>query len=247
MLLSLFMSTLAAPLFSQPAPAFEVTSVKANRTGHNAIGNHFTEQQMSWTCVPLSVLIESVYRLRNYQLIGAPSWVDNERWDIDAKANGAIPRNQMMPMLGTLLADRFNLKVHRETRELPIYRLVIAKGGVKLTEIKDGEPRTHTPGISNRPSHLTGWASPIAQLVDFLSGSYLNQPIVDATGLTGKYDFDLKWTADETQAYARDEAAEPGGPSLFAAIQEQLGLKLEPAKGPVEVIVIDHVEHPTEN
>lgn len=236
--------------FAQNAPApvrFEVASIKANHSGRNALGNHFTEEQATWTNIPLKVLITNVYRLRNYQLIGAPAWAENERWDIDATTDGKTTTGQKFAALGPLLEERFHLKVHRETRQLPEYRLVIAKGGVKLTEVKDGEKRDHPPGIRNQPSHLTGWASPILQLVDFLSGSYLNEPIIDATDLKGNYDFDLKWTADPNQAYAREEAPDPSGPSLFAAIQEQLGLKLEATKGPVEVVVIDHVERPMEN
>jgi uncharacterized protein (TIGR03435 family) len=246
-LLAVAMLTIAQTKASQGPLKFEVASVKANHSGGNAVGNHFTEQQTSWTNVPLTVLIRSVYRLKNYQLIGAPAWADNEKWDIDAKSEGKTTGKQRNEMLGNLLADRFHLQFHRETRELPVYRLVIAKGGVKMTQIKDGEVRPQKPGISNRPSHLMGWASPVGQLVYFLSGDYLNEPIIDATGLTGNYDFDLKWTPDPNQAYQRDEAADPNGPSLFVAIQEQLGLRLEATKGPVEVLIIDHVEHPTEN
>lgn len=238
---------LVAPLSAQPARTFEVASIKANRSSGNAMGNHFTEQQATWTNATLFSLISNVYRLMNYQILGAPEWTKNERWDIDAKTDGKTTTGQKFEMLGPLMADRFHLQFHRESRELPVYRLVIAKGGIKMTEVKDGEAGPHPPGISNRPSHLTGWGMPIAQLVSFLSGSYLNQPVVDATGLTGNYDFDLKWTADETQAYARDEASDPSGPSLFSAIQEQLGLKLESTKGPVQVLVIDHVERPAEN
>ncbi len=239
--------SLCAPLGGQTAADFEVASIKANHSGHNAIGNHFTEQQMSWTNTPLFVLITNTYRLRNYQVIGAPAWTHSENWDIDAKSAGKTTMAEKNEMLARLLAARFHLQFHRETRELAIYKLVIAKGGVKMKEVKDGEKRDHPGGISNRDSHLQGWAQPVNMLVSFLSGSYLNQPIVDETGLTAKYDFDLKWTADPNQAYQRDEAADPNGPSLFAAIQEQLGLKLEAAKGPVEVLIIDHVERPAEN
>ena len=232
-----------------PAPPvpFEVASIKANHSGRNGTGNHFTEQQATWTNTSLKAMITNVYRLKNYQLIGAPAWAETERWDIDAKTEAKTTIGHKFAALGFLLEDRFHLKVHRETRELPIYRLVVAKGGVKMIEVKEGETRPHRPSISPQPSHLQGWGCPVAQLADFLSGTYLNEPIVDATGLTGKYDFDLKWTADPTQAYLRDEAADPAGPSLFAALQEQLGLKLETAKGPVEVVVIDHVERPAEN
>jgi uncharacterized protein (TIGR03435 family) len=238
---------LSATLIGQTSPTFEAASIKANHSGHNGMNNRSTDEQAIWTNTSLFALVESVYRLKNYQVIGAPAWTHSETWDIDAKSAGKTTMAEKYAMLATLLADRFHLQFHRETRELPLYKLVIAKGGLKMRQVKDGEKRDHSSGISNRDSHLTGWAQPVSQLVYFLSGSYLNEPIADETGLIGNYDFDLKWTPDPNQAYQRDEAADPTGPSLFSAIQEQLGLKLEAAKGPVEVLVIDHVERPSEN
>jgi uncharacterized protein (TIGR03435 family) len=170
-------------------------------------------------------------------------------------------------MLQALLADRFKLSIHRETKELPVYALVAAKNGPKLQEAKadatypngikgpDGVARGGMMRIGG--GEVTGQGLPIANLTRMLS-QQLGRTVIDKTGLTGKYDFTLQWTPDESQGpmFKGADGAPPGGnpappessgPSLFTAIQEQLGLKLESQKGPVEIIVIDHVEKPSQN
>lgn len=171
-------------------------------------------------------------------------------------------------MLQALLAERFKLLAHRETKELPVYALVVAKNGPKFEEAKPGD--RYPDGIKapdGRPGagmmftnrgQVTGQGLPIANLVRQLSLE-LGRTVVDTTGLTGTYDFTLKWTPDESQGrmFKRAEggqqrtdpapSSESSGPSIFTALQEQLGLKLEAQKGPVEILVIDYVERPTAN
>lgn len=244
LLVAIFLSPL---LPSQTTPSIEVASIKPNRSGVEAINNHFTEQQLSWTNVPAKALIANAYHVLDYQIINAPDWLNNERWDIDAKTTGKTTTMQKFELLGPLLADRFNLQFHRDTRDMGLYRLVIAKGGIKMTEVRAGETPSHSPGIRNLPGHIEAWAMPVGALVRFLSGSHLDQPIIDGTALTGRYNFDLKWAPADNQALMPGEAADPNGPTLFHALEEQLGLKLVTTKGPVEVFVIDRIERPREN
>ena len=217
--------------------------------------------------------------LQDNQLSGGPSWISSERYDIDAKLDDSqvealekLPPEQRILQnklrVQSLLADRFKLVVREETKEIPVYALVIAKNGPKLQETKPGD--TYPNGIKGpdgRPSlaccgwetgQLKGQALPMATLVMMLSHQ-LGRTVLDQTGLKGKYDFALKWTPDQSSAgdvHGADgvkpgaESAPPpdsSGPSIFTAIQEQLGLKLESTKGPVESIVIEHIERPSEN
>jgi uncharacterized protein (TIGR03435 family) len=177
-------------------------------------------------------------------------------------------RTERQRMLQALLAERFKLTVHRESKELPIYALVVAKDGPKLQEAKPGD--TYPNGIKGPDGQpgagmmmmgregLTAQGIPIANLVRHLS-RVLGRKVVDKTGLTGKYDFTLKWTPDQSQSamLRGPEGGQPGTgsaaapeasePSIFTALQEQLGLKLDSQKGPVEILIIDHVEKPSEN
>jgi uncharacterized protein (TIGR03435 family) len=142
------------------------------------------------------------------------------------------------------LADRFNLTLHRETKDLPVFALVVAKNGPKLHEVKAGDPPppAGSPDIALNRGHIAIRAG-MPVLVWTLSRSRdVDRVILDKTGLTGTYDFDLKWTPE-----GKGEDLSDSGPSIFTAIQQQLGLKLEPQKGPVEIIVIDHVQRPSEN
>ena len=170
-------------------------------------------------------------------------------------------------MLQALLADRFKLTVHRETRELPVYSLVIGKNGPILQETKPDPSAPPAPGpaasrggssiriskMSSGPATMTALHTSASDLADSLSVQ-LGRTVLDKTGLTSRYDFTLKWTADDAQLPLPSGSApppslttDPSGPTLFTAVQEQLGLKLEPGKGPVEVVVIDHVERPSGN
>jgi bla regulator protein blaR1 len=267
-----------------PAPVYEVASIKPNKSGENMIRMMYTPDGLNLNGGTLDMLIKSAYGVEDNQISGEPGWVKSDRYDIEAKMDGAtaqalgkLDRDQRRvvaeKMLQALLADRFKLVIHRETKELPVYALLVAKNGPKLHESKPGETYPNgMKGIDGRPAGagmmmmrgnggpLTGQGIPIANLAHILS-MQLGRTVIDKTGLTGKYDFTLQWTPDESQGpMMGGPGPGPGGqgpggapppdtsgPSIFTAIQEQLGLKLESEKGPVEIIVIDHVEKPSEN
>lgn len=225
------------------SPAFDVVSVKRNTSIHNGIGNQFGPATARWTNVPLKALIEDVYRLKSYQILGAPAWLDSDRWDIDAKAAGPATSQQKNAMMATLLADRFHLQFHRETRQLPVYRLTVGKSGSKLASAKP-QDADHRWGTTPGPGYLMMRGAQIQEFAYWLSVQ-LNLPIVENTGLTGRYDLKLEWAQDDTPA--AETPSDPARMSIFSAVEEQLGLKLQAAKGPVEVLVIDHVEKPAGN
>lgn len=209
----------------------------------------------------LKFLIMDAYRVKWDSIVGGPDWIGAIGYDIDAKVTPAadspppkLTKAQRRLMIQSLLADRFKLIVHNETKDAPIYELQIAQSGSKLSQstptdgfakgIKglDGNPvSTGYPVLLGR-GRLFGQAVTIASLTEYLTGE-LKRPIVDKTGLTGKYNFSLEWTPDNTPV----DSPLAGGPSIFTAIQEQLGLKLQPSKGPVDTLVIDHVEMPSAN
>jgi len=234
-------------LFGQTvsAPAFEVASVKLNTSIQNAIGNKFGADSMRWTNAPLKSLIQAVYGLKDYQVLGGPAWIDSDRWDIDAKAPGPAGMGEKMEMLGALLADRFQLRFHRETRQLPVYRLTVAKGGPKLAQAKE-QDANHRWGTTPGPGSLHMDGASMQEFAWWLS-TQLNQPIIESTGLAGRYDLKLEWAQDDSQAQDADAPPEAAKLPIFGAVEYQLGLRLESAKGPVEVLVIDHVERASAN
>ncbi len=243
-LLAASCAALAQQPATDPAP-FEVASIRLNTSTNNAIGNHFDPERASWTNVPLRVLITNAYRIQRYQLFGGPGWLDTDRWDIDAKTEAPTSTMEKFRMLQPLLADRFQLKIHRETRELTRYTLTVAKSGHKLKQPNAED--TATPGLRTGNGLLIGHKYPIADLIGWLALS-LSAPVEDQTGIKGPYDFELRWNPDYGQAAGDDAGPTPdSGVSIFTAIQEQMGLKLEAGKGPVEVIVIDSVQKASEN
>jgi uncharacterized protein (TIGR03435 family) len=190
---------------------------------------------------PVQSLVMTAFGMRQYQIVGAPAW--NNLYEITAKAPGesAPSREQARQMVRTLLVDRFQLKFHRQTKELPVYQLTVARGGPKL---KESAPDAQF-GMNTRGSEVTFSGASMATLVNqflfYPLSDSVDRPVLDKTGLTGKYDFTLRWAPLETPADATD------APSIFTAMQEQLGLRLESGKGPIEILVIDHVEKPSEN
>jgi uncharacterized protein (TIGR03435 family) len=227
----------AAPL------AFEVASVKANTSGSGSSSSHGSKGQTMFTNVALSQLIERAYSVKDFQLTG-PDWLGNVRFDITVKYPGETTNEQRDLMLQTLLAERLNLAIHRESKEMPAYALVVAKNGPKLEEGKPGGASTTTNRgrFEDKGISMAGLADQLARQME--------RPVADKTGLTGVYNLKLEWTPDEQPAGKGDGASgEPAlGPSIFAALQEQLGLKLQTQKMPVEIIVVDRVERvPTEN
>ena len=266
-----FSQTQSAPL----RPGFEVASVKPTASAGGRSLLEAVPGRLIMTNLALRRLILIAYGVQDHQLSNEPPWINSDHYDIQAKAAGTATVQQIEgPMLQALLEERFKLTLHRETRELPVYELVVGKGRAKLQSSKDGScipysvdspPPVRTPGQShptfcgvhgavdglNRT--LDGRAVTMAELAAYLSRSYnssLGRNVVDRTGLAGRFDLQLRWTIEILTAPAGPDAAlapETTGPSIFTALREQLGLRLESAKGPVEVLVIDHIERPSAN
>ncbi|MBV8728520.1 MAG: TIGR03435 family protein, partial [Acidobacteriia bacterium] len=195
----------------------------------------------------------------SFQIAGIPGWVQADGYDVAAKAGGDLPVREFPPMLRSLLEDRFQLKTHWETRKAAVYDLVVSKAGrLREAEGEDCPSILDTPGprpgdppddapcgeLMNAPGHTKGYRVPASELAGGLS-FFLGKLVRDKTGLTGKYDIELQWTPDGP--LLESPSSETGPPSIFTALQQQLGLKLESARGPVKILVIDHVERPTEN
>jgi uncharacterized protein (TIGR03435 family) len=260
-----------------PAPSFDVASIKPDHSGTGLFRIKLEPGRFVANNVTLRFLLQYAYRVKDAQILGAPGWIDSEHYDIEAKvddSSAGVQRKlnrdeegaQLRLMLQSLLADRFKLTLHHDTKELPIYALVVAKNGPKLHEsaaapddppppgplTPDGPPPRNSMRMMGR-GNLSINAGNLDTFAELLSHQ-LGLLIVNKTGLKGNYDFTLKWTPDEGQG--RMPGGPPGdtapppdasGPSIFTALQEQLGLKLESQKGPVDTIVIDHVERPSEN
>jgi uncharacterized protein (TIGR03435 family) len=313
----------AAPQQNQAAPptSFEVASIKPSAPSPN--GMFMVRIGASpggrWTAsgITVGMLIQQAFDVRDYQITGGPSWLNSERYDIEAKADTPnLTKEMTKVLLQSLLAERFNLKFHRETKDLPIYALVVGKGGHKL-HLSDIQPDAQTDAQPPDPSkpvqagggagggsvsvgpggkvvngagggaggavsvgpggkvvdreaparsgsmmrmgrgQLSAQMTPVAGIAAALA-QQLGRPVIDKTELKGSYDFDLKWTPDETQrgpglggmappATESPLPADSSSPSIFTAVQEQLGLKLESSKGPVETLVIDHIEKASGN
>jgi uncharacterized protein (TIGR03435 family) len=222
--------------FSQPRLEFEVAAIKRSDPSHVGAQTFFQPGgKFAALTAPLKSLVCFAYQLRDHQVAGGPGWVESEPFDVTAKAETNASYDDLRVMVQTLLADRFQLKFHREMREQPVYALVLAKNGPKLKEA-NGPGRGIGIGAQGR---LNGNGADMATFSSALSGK-LGRSVVDRTGLKGFYDFLITWTPDEAQA-------DTPGASLFTAIQEQLGLKLESTKGQVGVLVIDRAGRPSEN
>jgi uncharacterized protein (TIGR03435 family) len=254
----------AAASAQTPAPlAFEIVSVRENTSVSEATSFSGPRPgRLTAENFLLRFLLLEAFQLRAHQLVGAPSWTDEARYDITATyPAGAVPQRDMHPMLQKLLADRFGLVTHRETRELPIYNLVLARSDGALgprmrRSDTDCEkwlaedparlkgPRTDCMTQTFRRSHTSRTQS-IPAILGPLQ-SLTGRPVVDRTGLTGRFNMDLEWTTSgDLSVNPGGDAAQGTGLSLFTALQEQLGLKLEPGRGPFEVVVVDKIERPT--
>jgi uncharacterized protein (TIGR03435 family) len=291
-----------------PNLRFDVASVKAADAASGGMMMRMMPSSFEAAGVPLRLLLRQALQKPDYQIIGAPSWVDTERYTVAAKAASGTPQNAMPVMMVNLMKDRFQMTIHMETRELPIFNLVLARGDKRLgPNLKESSAecqatmaeRARGAGVPSAPGGGPGGTGPagggpggpaargalpgtaggppifdpngpipcgsmrtgpgmlgaggraIAQLVQMLSGSTA-RPVIDKTGLTGAYDFSLRF-APEPGAFGPFGAPPPGvlpppdpdAPNLYTAVQEQLGLKLENARGPIEVVVIDRLEKPT--
>ncbi len=232
--------------------AFEVASIKPVQTPNPARTRDKEEgRRFSAYSVTLRELIMMAYRVDAREIAGGPAWMATDEYDIEAVADDGVQVNEHLgELLQKLMADRFQLAFHREQRMLPAYALTVAKGGSKLKTAEEGGGQ----GASCEHMGACNFRNePLAQFTRWLSFVVLDRPVVDKTGITGTFDFSLKWTPDESQfsalgLHAPAAADNPNAPPpLFEAIEEQLGLKLEPEKMPADVLVIDKVERPSEN
>lgn len=269
-------SAQSAPTSTLPTSAsFEVAAIKPNRSGDWRVMMGFGPGRFTATGIWVRHLITIAYGVTDLQVTGGPSWIDSERYDIQAKEPDSVAAEMQKlsqdqreelsrSMLQSLLADRFKLKLRHETKELPAYALVVAKGGPKFQAAKPDADLKGPEGRGKRGKMVFGMGdltipdAPLSMLARMLS-QQLGRAVRDQTGLKGNYDFTLKWAPEpgEGMMLRGPEGGNPGpesssppessGPSIFTAIQDQLGLKLESTKGPVNVLVIDHIERPTEN
>jgi len=253
---------------AQKDPAFDVAAIKpaadTQQFSFSMVqpGGRYIGQNMS-----LRLLIKTAYGVHDSQIVSGPSWIDSDRWDINAKAEGykdaTTFRDQARLMVRPLLADRFKLVLHHEQRELPVYALVLAKANGKFGpqfRRNDGRdcdkalpPLPAVEGAAEQPflmpcgadlfnpRHLAARAMTLTYILIGLARTTIDRVVVDHTGLTGKFDWEVQWVPDDLRV---DGASRPEGPSMFAAFRQQLGLKLEPARDRVDVLVIDHAERP---
>lgn len=259
---------------------YDVASIKPNKSADDRTKLMYTPDGLTGTNVTVAMLVRLAYGVQDNQISDEPNWLNSESYNIEAKMGSSVAdemrkmsEDQRKPerqrMLQALLADRFKLTLHRETRDLPAYALVIAKNGPKLRKAKPGDTYADGfKGIDGLPAgphnmvlrgrgEFRAQAQPVSALARALSRA-LGRPVVDKTGLTGEYDMVLQWTPesqgpmlkgtqDDSQSAGGQSSSESFGPSIFTAIQEQLGLKLESQKESAEVLVIDHIEKPSEN
>ncbi|HKE27027.1 MAG TPA: TIGR03435 family protein [Bryobacteraceae bacterium] len=220
---------------------FEVASIRPNQAGGDSRGiTTLPGGLFKATNVSLRLLISRAYGLPEAQIEGGPGWLDSETYDINAKADTPLEmtREEARPSLQALLAERFRLRMHHESKQGAIYSLVVAKGGAKFKE-HAGEGRSAiSSSTGSGKAAIEGRKTTMVRLVEYLSAQ-AGRLVVDNTGLHGEYDFRVEWTTDE----ARDAP----GPSIFTALQEQLGLKLDATKGPIDFIVIDQAEKASAN
>jgi uncharacterized protein (TIGR03435 family) len=280
------------PQSTAARPAFEVASIKLDPScetgGMAGRAAGITAGGLNIPCVSLRALIRVAYSgvitnggigSRFMEVLGGPGWLDTDRYDIAAKAEGRASQEQVAgPMLQALLEDRFHLKVHKEPRDTSVYLLTVAKNGAKLQPTKEGScvpfdltnlsvspaGRGDAPRFCGSPGGRMGnggtmvsesYGITMAEFAGRALAGYAGRPVIDQTGLTGRYDIHLEFVRDNMGAgttYLNDvptsvAPADTPGPSIFAALEGQLGLKLSPGKSPLDEIVVDHAEKPTAN
>lgn len=250
-----------ASLSAPASSVFDVAAIRVNKSdesGHSHIISSPNDSHFRAINVSLKSLMQWAYAIPDTRISDGPQWIGSTKFDIEAKADTSVDeqmhglsseagRLQKQKMLQALLANRFQLKLHEETRELPMYALILARNGPKFqpSQVNGTTINTRRAEIS-----VSGSDDTVALLADALART-LGRVVVNQTGLHGRYELDLKWTPDLTTSGPTTSTAPPATdsqlPSIFTAIQEQLGLKLESKKGPVSVLVVDHVEMPSEN
>ncbi|WP_089838262.1 TIGR03435 family protein [Granulicella pectinivorans] len=239
--------------------SYDVISVKPNTSGSGGMRIMVTPDGFAAENVSLHMLMSTAFQINSELIVGLPKWSDSDRFDVKAKvAEEDLPALKKMEpkdriqIVQSIVAERFKVVVHREKREWPTYDLVVAKSGLKMKEAKPDD--TYANGIKGPDGKgnggmmrmgrgtMTGQGIPIENMTRALS-SLTQRTVVDKTGLKENYDFELKWTPDDAPAGSTEE----NGESIFTAVQEQLGLRLDASKGMVETLIVDHVEKPSED
>lgn len=231
------------PMAKDASPAFLVASIKTSDPAEAREGFPLDGRHLSCFRESVDTILTIAYGVHTKQIVNAPEWLSKDHYDIEGVADlpGVPNLQQQQQMWQKLLADRFHLVFHRETRELPIYAIRIAKDPPLLKLAEPGET-INTGNSSNGGQRILKFRNMSMSGFALNMNWYVDRPIIDQTSLTGSYDFTLKWTFDDSEAHDPDSA-----PSLFTAIKEQTGLKLDAIKGPAEVLVIDHIDKPSAN
>ena len=256
----LVVSSLAA---AQALPQFEVATIKPSAPitgGRVQVAMGGDPGRINYQGLPMRMLLARAFDVKDYQISG-PDWLDSERFDVMAKIPEGVKREQVPAMLQALLAERFKMTFHRDKKEIGVYALLVGKGGTKMKVIDDSAEGVGQMQMMGR-GHFESKIS-LPGLADFLS-RWVDRPVLDMTGTKGTFDIKLDWTPEPGQGVMRGmpvapphvEGGEGGGPvsgdsnspTIFTALQEQLGLKLESRKAPVDIVVLDHIDKaPTEN
>lgn len=264
----ILLSSIPARAQTQPKLEFEVASIKPNASGEHGIRLNISPGRLMAKNVTAKILIMQAFDVKDFQVSGGPAWIASDHFDLDAKTGGEeVPSpakltadqaktksQEIQSMMQSLLADRFKLKLHEDSKEAPVYALVVGKNGPKLKPAEGGAAARQMMRMGR--GQLTATKVTMDALANQLSGQ-VGRTVMNKTGLHGEYDIELEWTPDPGQSAGSLGALPPGGeapppvdssgPSIFTAVQEKLGLKLEGTKAPVKVIVIDYIEKPSEN
>jgi uncharacterized protein (TIGR03435 family) len=256
--LNLFLLALLSAASAHAQTQFDVVSIKPALPGARNSGYRRSPGGvLNATNVTVKMLITYAYDVKDYQVSGGPGWLDTIRYEVLAKsgtattepASAAERMTLMRAKVQALLADRFQLALHRTTKELPIFVLTVGKNGPKGLR----EPAPGEPDLVDNGHHFACHKTTLDSFAKIFLQGELGRPVINRTGLGGEYDFTMDWVPDEGQRRLAVEESAPNppatadGPSFFTALQEQLGLRLEPSKGPVDILVIDHAERASEN
>ena len=242
-----------APMDANASPSFEVVTIKPAKPDDQRKAIIVDGRRLKIINQPLSQLISFAYGVQGKQVIGLPPWADSDKFDIDAEPDGeGMPNDkQWKGMIQKMMAERFKLTFHRDKKELPVYVLSVAKNGPKLNK-SDGDPNG-LPGLffRGRPGDLGVRNATMDDFTGLMQSVVLDRPVIDQTEIKGRWDFTLDWTPDESQ-FGGAKLPPPADntnppPNLYTAIQEQIGLKLDATKAPADVLIIDHVEKPSDN
>jgi uncharacterized protein (TIGR03435 family) len=255
-----------APSSALPlTPAFDVASIHPNNSDHTARSHIYSYANQGHFVVENATpmqLLQYAYNLSSSRILGLSSWATSAKYDMEAKSDPALAeklallpypdaKDQLLKMVQLFLADRFHLAAHPESRELPVYDLIAATGGVKFSPVKDGPKNIVDSNSRGGNVSMTITRSPHAMndLADMLY-RYTGRVVLDKTGLSGIYTISLTFTPDDSRSALSNPdttSSVDAGPSVFTALKEQLGLELRSSKGPVDVLVVDHIDAPTEN